>query len=182
MTEPVLPESPPDVVIRPVELADLQGWWRLRLRALREHPDMFGMAFEEQEHRTAEDVERSFHERSIAGDNRLFAAFSDDNAPVATLGVVRLDGRKERHRALIWGVYTAPEARGQGLSTRLLATAIAYCRSLPGVRQVHLNVSAHNHIAIRMYERAGFVRYGREPRALLLPDGPVDEDLMVLFL
>lgn len=123
-----------------------------------------------------------FHERSAAGDNRLFAAFAADGAPAATLGVVRHDGRKERHRAFIWGVYTAPEVRGRGLASRLLASAIAHCRALPGLRQIHLTVASHNGTAIRLYERAGFVRYGREPRALLLPDRAVDEDLMVLFL
>lgn len=180
--EPVAATSSAEYVIRTVELGDLPAWWQLRLRALREHPDMFGSAYEEQEHWGADEVEHSYRERSIAGDNRLFAAFSAGNEPVATLGVVRPDRRKERHRAQIWGVYTAPEARGRGLSSRLLATAIAYCRSLSGVRQIHLNVSSHNHIAVRMYERAGFVRYGREPRALWLPNGPVDEDLMVRFL
>lgn len=182
MTAPAQAESPAEHVIRPVELADLPAWWQLRLRALREHPDMFGSAVEEQAPRTMDEVERSYRERSIAGDNRLFAAFTAENVPVATLGLVRLEGRKERHRALIWGVYTAPEARRRGLSTRLLAEAIAYCQTLPGVRQIQLNVSSHNRPAIRMYERAGFVRYGREPRALWLPDGPVDEDLMVRFL
>lgn len=171
-----------DYVIRPVELDDLPAWWQLRLRGLREHPDMFGSAFEEQEHTTTAEVERSYRERSIAGDNRLFAAFTGDGTPVATLGVVRYVGRKVRHRAIVWGVYTVPEARGRGLSTRLLETAIAYCRSLADLRQIHLTVAAHNRIAIGMYQRAGFVRYGREPRALVLPDGPVDEDLMVLTL
>jgi RimJ/RimL family protein N-acetyltransferase len=177
-----LPDEPLDFVIRPVIPADLPGWWTLRLRAIREHPDMFGASLEENERRSPAEVERTFHERSTAGDNCLFAVFAPSGEPVATLGVVRYAGPKERHRAMIWGVYTAPEARGQGLSSRLLEAAIAHCRSLPGLLQIHLAVSSHNHGAIRVYERAGFLHYGREPRALLLPDRSVDEDLMVLFL
>jgi RimJ/RimL family protein N-acetyltransferase len=82
----------------------------------------------------------------------------------------------------IWGVYVALEVRGQSVGTRLLEEAIAYGRTIEGVRQIELAVASHNLAAIRVYERAGFQRFGCHPRALLLDNRFIDEDLMVLLL
>jgi ribosomal protein S18 acetylase RimI-like enzyme len=50
------------------------------------------------------------------------------------------------------------------------------------VEQVHLGVAATNEPAVRLYQSMGFVEYGREPRAIKLPDRYVDEFLMWLRL
>jgi len=82
----------------------------------------------------------------------------------------------------IWGVYVAPEHRGHGIADRLLEAAIEHARSIEGVLQLHLQAVSSNLAAIRSYERAGFVRWGRMPRADIIDGQSLDNDFMVLML
>jgi RimJ/RimL family protein N-acetyltransferase len=174
-TEP----HPPVAKIDERHLRDL---WRLRLRALREHPEAFGQPFEEAAAVPEADAIDRFRTGSIAGDNAVFGAFNPDGTLVGMTGIIREHRAKNAHRMAIWGVYVAPEARGRGLGDRMLDAAIAHARAMPGVLQVHLTVVRTNVVAARSYQRAGFVRYGRVPRAEILNGEPVDDDLLVLML
>lgn len=157
--------------------------WELRLRALREHPDAFGQPAGEAERLSLEEAEGQFQTFWDNGDNRTFGAFGPGGVQVGMIGVVREQRQKNAHRVSIWGVYVSPEARGRGVSGLLLDCALEYARALPGVLQVHLTVASHNLMAIRSYERTGFVRCGRLPRVDIFPDGAtIDDDLMVLML
>ena len=51
-----------------------------------------------------------------------------------------------------------------------------------GVEQVHLSVSEAPDSAKALYARAGFVAWGREPRALRWQGAAVDETHMMLDL
>ncbi len=171
------------VRVRPLVRDDGHAWWRLRLRALADHPDAFAQDLED----AATDGERLSRERfetlGIGGNNRIFGALAADGALVGMAGIVGNDRRKLRHRMEIGGVYVAPEARGTGAGRALIEACIDHARQVDGVMQIHIGVAAHNHAAARLYERCGFTRYAREPRLLLLHDGTtVDEDLMVLML
>lgn len=173
------PSHPPVAKIEERHLADL---WRLRLRALQEHPEAFGQPFAEAAAvPEAEAIER-LRSSSIAGDNAVFGAFTPNGTLVGMTGIVREQRTRNAHRMTIWGVYVAPEARGRGLGERMLDAAVAHARGTPGVLQIHLTVVGTNVVAARSYERAGFVRYGRVPRAEILNGTPVDHDLMVLML
>lgn len=166
------------ITIRPLEREELDAWWEMRLIALRDHPDAFGSSFEwAKAQGPAYLVDRDF--RDSSGLNRIFVAFDTDGAMLATAGVFRNSGKRS-HIAVIWGVFTRQERRGQGLSKRIIATAIDHCRAFPGIRQVHISVNANNAPALHMYEAAGFVVWGREP--LALPDGDYDELHMAILL
>lgn len=75
-------------------------------------------------------------------------------------GVAGWNRPKTQHRMNIWGVYVAPEHRGQGIADRLLEAANDHARGIAGMLQLHLQVVSSNLAAIRSYERAGFVRWG----------------------
>lgn len=171
------------VTVRALTEADWDGWWRLRLRALAEHPDAFGSDLDETL-AAGEDAARARFAPLQASDrNVIVGAIAADGEVVGVAGLVGTERRKMRHRMDIWGVYVAPEARGAGVGRRLLEACVDHARRIDGVLQVHLTVASHNSAAVRLYERLGFVRYGRDPRALILPDGrEIDEELMVLFL
>jgi ribosomal protein S18 acetylase RimI-like enzyme len=79
-------------------------------------------------------------------------------------------------------MYVAPEARGQRIGERLIEATVAFACTIDGVLQVHLAVTSHNTSAKRLYERMGFVRYGIDPRVLVVDGVGYDEDLMVLML
>jgi RimJ/RimL family protein N-acetyltransferase len=70
--------------------------------------------------------------------------------------------------------------RGTGAALALMEAAVEHARG--EVLQVHLMVGAHNEPATRLYEKAGFTRYGTDPRALYVNGRYIDEHMMVRFL
>ncbi|HKB49055.1 MAG TPA: GNAT family N-acetyltransferase, partial [Ktedonobacterales bacterium] len=116
-------------------------------------------------------------------DDRILGAFAGErnNELVGMVGFKRESGAKNRHRGYIWGMYTAPEARGQGIGRALIEAALAHARTLPGLEQVNLSVVTSNAAARALYRSLGFEVYGLERRALKLPNGTyLDEEHMVL--
>jgi len=157
------------------------AWRALRLRAVKDHPDAFGGSWEDYAALSEEEAASAFF-APLGPRSRVWGAFAADGALLGTVGLFCDSGSKMGHRAHVWGMYVAPEGRGHRIGERLLAEAIACARSIEGVLQVHLAVTSHNHAAKRLYARMGFVRYGVEPRVLIVDGVGYDEDLMVLML
>ncbi len=156
--------------------------WRLRLRALKDHPQSFGQPWESAKSMTTAEITQLAATFWTGGDNQLFVACNQAKEPVAMLGIFREQRERERHRMRIWGVYTAPEYRGRGIATDLARSAINYARGLEGVLQIHLAVWSANAPAIASYTRLGFKRWGTMPRADIVDGKAVDYDHMVLML
>lgn len=174
--------SPVGIRIEPLTEDRIPACWQLRLRALRDHPEAFGQPYEEAIAIPLDDAHETLRQRMATAGSATFVAVDGAESPVGMIGFFREPRAKNAHRGNVVGVYVAPEARGRGVSDRLLETVLTHARSLDGLLQVHLTVVATNGIAARSYERAGFVRYGRVPRAEILSGVPVDDDLMVLML
>lgn len=172
--------STKEITFRAITQDDLPQWWEIRLRALREHPEAYGADY-------AMSRERGYAyliELNFGNDlpvNAIFSAFDPEGAILSTVGIFGNRGKRS-HIAAVWGVYTASEARGQGLASRLIDTAVSHCRSFPGIHQVHISVNADNTSALHIYESAGFIAWGREPRAIALPDRYDDEIYLALML
>lgn len=79
-------------------------------------------------------------------------------------------------------MYVTAASRRRGVGGKLLDAAIQEASSWPGVEQIHLAVSDVAAEARRLYERAGFQEWGREPRALFWHGRYADEIHMVLSL
>lgn len=168
------------VAVRPLGLDEFGAWHAVRLRALRDHPDAFGASYED-EAADGSAARRARFEASARGEgSAIFGAFAGGEM-VGIGGVVRATGRKDAHRATVWGMYVAPEARGRGAGAGLVVAAVAAARAW-GCAQVHLTVVAGNGPAERLYRRAGFEAYGIDPRALHVDGRYLDELLMVRFL
>ena len=73
---------------------------------------------------------------------------------------------KARHKAVVWGMYVSPEARGRGVGRQLLECLIAEARTWPGVEWLTLTVVERARAARRLYLAAGFRAFGREPDGL----------------
>jgi ribosomal protein S18 acetylase RimI-like enzyme len=161
--------------IRQLRAEDTSAYRQLRLNGLLESPASFGSAYEDEVLKPTE------HFRdSLQGSNErvYFGAFAD-TALVGCVGVERESGRKERHKALIRGMYVDPARRGHGIGSALLSAALSRADSWPGLEQVTLAVTATAAPALALYRRAGFIEYGRAPRALLLDGVAYDELLLV---
>ncbi len=168
--------------IRPLTEADAEAWRELRLRMLREHPDAFGSAYEENVTRPVEAFAQRLREAHNPPDSFILGAFEDGGALVGSAGLARESGAKGRHKAVIFSAYVAPEARGRGVGRALMAEAIARAQAVPGLEQLHLAVTTRNTEARSLYASLGFETYGLERHALKLGDRYIDEELMALWL
>jgi ribosomal protein S18 acetylase RimI-like enzyme len=169
--------------IRFLTADDAESWWHLRLEALRNHSAAFADSAEEH---LATSVETA-RERLLAGcpaRNFVVGMFEDGNL-AGMAGFYRHSHIKERHKGTIWGVYTRPESRGQGMAGALMQEIIRRARQIDGLEQVLLVASAHLP-ARKLYESLGFQAYGVEPRSLkiITETGTeyVDDVLMILRL
>lgn len=156
---------------------DAARWRDLRLHMLREHPDAFGTSYEVA---LASPLE-TYAQRLRDPERWTLGAFEGEQL-LGSVGLRREAGAKDRHKAMIWGIYTAPEARGRGIGKALLGEAIARARAVPGIEQIVLAVTTHNTVARSLYTALGFQTYGLERHALKLGDRYLDEELMVLWL
>jgi ribosomal protein S18 acetylase RimI-like enzyme len=100
---------------------------------------------------------------------------------VGTASITRSRQPKFAHRARLWGVYVDAAHRTQGLGRALLDGAVERARSW-GVDFVDLSVSANSPEAERLYRRAGFTAWGREPEATAWNGARYDEIHMTLGL
>ncbi|MEE9964334.1 MAG: GNAT family N-acetyltransferase [Propionicimonas sp.] len=88
--------------------------------------------------------------------------------------------RRNRHSALVV-IGLLPQARGQGLGTRLLARIDDWAR-LSGVTRLELTVMAHNLAAIGLYAKRGYAAEGVRRQSLMVDGEPVDELAMAKIL
>jgi ribosomal protein S18 acetylase RimI-like enzyme len=166
------------VEIRVLTQTDAAAYYALRLRALTEEPEAFGSAAEEYAGMPLTDVADRLRPTE---DACFLGAFAP--ALVGCVRFMREEGRKDRHKGFIFGMYVASEARGRGIGRALLQEALARAAALPGLEQIHLDVVTTNRAAVALYRSFGFQTYGIEPRALKLDDGRyLDAELMWLPL
>ena len=166
------------IQVRKLTEPDAQAWAAIRLKALRDHPLAFGSSVPD----TIQPlIDRFLETVSSPESSVIFGAFQKDRL-VGTTGINRNPGLKERHKAFIWGVYVAPEARRSGIAEQLLRSAIQHARDWLGVEVIQLTVSEFALEAMRLYDKLGFEAWGIEPRALCFEGRYADEVHMVLRL
>lgn len=161
------------VSVRRLTGDDVTDYRRIRLQALRDHPDAFAASYETTAARSDAELVALLHKLIF------FGAFDGNELS----GIVAFDqstGDKERHRGWLLQMYVAPSLRGTGAGLRLIETLCDYARGR--VLQIHLGVASHNEAAKRLYAKAGFVTYGTDPRYLHVDGRYIDEDMMVRFL
>ena len=165
--------------IRQLTANDAPIYQPVRLRALREHPEAFGASFEEESVLPLDHVARQLDD--TIGNSATFGAWLDDQC-VGIVNLFRFPRRKTRHKAMLGGMYIAPEARGTGMGRQLLDFTLAHARTLEGLEDVALAVTVGNARARRVYLAAGFVPYWVEPRYIKLGDQYFDIEWMILRL
>ncbi|WP_429500094.1 N-acetyltransferase family protein [Robbsia andropogonis] len=121
----------------PSDTAAFQG---IRLLGLQEAPAAFGSSYEEEAHRSVDDVASRLTQTS---EQAVIGAFVDE-ALVGVAGVRRQNLLKYRHKAALWGVYVHPGHRGVSISRKLVDAAMAFAQAMPGVMQVTLTVTKGN--------------------------------------
>jgi L-amino acid N-acyltransferase YncA len=102
---------------------------------------------------------------------------AEPGEPRAWLSVRSFYGRPAYHATVELAVYTAPEARRQGLARTLLEHAIAEANTLR-IKTFLAFIFGHNTPSLTLFAGAGFHRWGLLPQVAEL-DG-VDRDLVIL--
>jgi ribosomal protein S18 acetylase RimI-like enzyme len=171
-----IPSDGPSVRVLGAE--DDEALWSLRRRALTESPHAF--TTHPDEHPSWPAFRELQSERRADGDQRGLGAYLAGT--LVGMAVVVREGRiKARHRAHLYSVYVAPEARRAGVGRALVEAAIEAARAL-GAEQLELAVGAHNAPAIELYQQLGFRRWGVQPRAVRMDGHDLDEIWMALVL
>ncbi|WP_244818722.1 GNAT family N-acetyltransferase [Caballeronia sp. Lep1P3] len=70
--------------------------------------------------------------------------------------------------------------RGLGIGRRLIAEALDFAKSVPGITQVNLTANATSTAAINVYASLGFQEFGLERHSLMVGDEAYDEVHMSL--
>ena len=163
--------------VRRLRVEDAAALMSLRREALQADPLAFGASIED-DFALSPDFVRSSLADSEEG--AVFGCFEGDDLR-GMVGVARASKLKQRHTAIIWGMYVTARARNRGAGRALLDAAIRQAREW-GLAQVQLSVTEAADTAKRLYEAAGFRSWGRQPRALHWKGRFVDEHHMVLDL
>lgn len=107
--------------------------------------------------------ESEFLERKTASANEVEILALVGNQVVGMAGIDAVGAcHKVSHRAE-FGICLVKEYRGLGLGTALTKDCVQ-CAKDAGYAQVELDVVADNVSAIHLYQKLGFVEYGRNPK------------------
>ena len=168
-----------ELAIRALGEADLAAYKALRDHALAHHEEAFASDAATEAQRNAE----SYRTRlgSSPEGNYTLGAWRGDRL-VGAISCERDARSKVRHIGHIIGTMVMKDEQGQGVGRALLDALIARASADGEVQQLTLSVTAGNRAAVRLYESAGFTRYGSLPRAIRVAGRFFDKDLMVLSL
>jgi ribosomal protein S18 acetylase RimI-like enzyme len=167
------------MVLRPLIATDAEAYQALRLRSLREHPEAFALASEEEQQTSVETVARRLEHSSA--ERYILGAFEGETL-VGMLSFRRWEGVKLRHRASIGGMYVPPEARRRGIGKALLEEAVNRARALTDLEDLILAVTVGNKCARSLYVRAGFMSVAIDPRYIKVGERYFDIEWMQLRL
>lgn len=163
-------------VVRSLGVVDADEYRRVRLDALRLHPEAFAALYEDE----AVLGVAQFAERLAVPGLTRFGAFAEQEM-VGLVGLRIPNESKVRHKAHLFSMYVAAGHRRTGLAERLVQAVIGAARE-GGALVLHLSVTVGNVSAHRLYNRLGFLVYGRERRALKVGGRFYDVELMALDL
>lgn len=135
--------------LRVISGDDWAAFREIRLRALADSPDSFGVTLAEAEANPA----TVWRDRA-EGPGPVVLAFRGER-PVAMGGLHLPRGTSD---AFVWGMWVEPESRGQGLGGRILQELCDTARRER--RALSLHVTVGNDGARRLYEAHGFVATG----------------------
>ena len=167
------------VAVRRLVPADLAAYKDLRDTVLTAHPEAF----------TSDAAPERSHESYLSrlgldsadGGEFTLGAWEGDRL-VGAVSCERDARKKVHHIGHVIGMMVHCDRQGLGIGRTLIDACIAEARVARGLLMLTLTVTAGNASAVRVYERAGFTRYGRLERAICVDGVYHPKDHMTLSL
>lgn len=170
------------VAIRLLGVTDAPAYRALRLRMLQQNSDAFTSSYEEDVQHPLKWTEARIAHSAWAPDNFVLGAFGDDVGLIGAVGIARETRVKQAHKAALFGMFVAPEYASRGVGRALLSACMLRCRQAQGLLQINLTVTSDNQRACILYQSAGFMVFGTEPRAIVIDGRGISKTHMVLVL
>ena len=161
--------------------ADLPAYKALRDSMLAAHPEAFTSDAATERKRTAQSYLPRLGLAQPGGGSFMLGALQSGQL-VGALGCERDTRVKVCHIGHLVGMMVRTELQGGGIGRRLLEAGIAAARSVEGMEMLTLTVTVSNGAAVRLYERAGFMRFGTLPHAIRVDGRYHAKDHMLLTL
>jgi ribosomal protein S18 acetylase RimI-like enzyme len=166
--------------LRRLSAADRAQFRELRQIALKVNPEDFMITAEEEIAIPRLSIEAALELPEKC--TFFLGAFTGDPASlIGIAGLLTNAFRKTRHSGRITSLFVHPEHRRRGVAQLMLEQLLAQAAE-GGLHSVRLEVVADNRGAIVLYERLGFIPYGREPSAYRMEEREWDLLLMTYRL
>ncbi len=140
----------------------LAGEWaiyrQMRLRALQTDPSAFCTKLEDEQQQSEHSWKKRTVVKAASGDEALWLSFSGGRA-VGMAGICFEDDGF--HLCHMW---VDPDFRGQGAGSTLVFAAIAWARQNRPDTAIKLEVNPEQLAAVRLYQKCGFERTGRQEK------------------
>jgi ribosomal protein S18 acetylase RimI-like enzyme len=166
-----------DLIIREAVFDDLQKLRKLRLEALKLHPEAFGGDYETDKKLPLSHWKKNFKLDSMS---TIFVAQSGKDL-IGSSGIFRHNSPKMSHSGIIYGVYVSTNFRDEKIGEKLINASLDWAKQNKLI-SVKLSVVTDNAPAIRLYLKCGFQVYGVEPKVIKVGKDYFDELLMVKIL
>ncbi len=170
-----------EFVIRRIAASDLRAYKALRDAMLDRHPEAFTSDAQTEGHRRADDYLPRLGLDRAEGGHLMLGAWRNAELTGA-IGLERDIRAKVSHIGHIVGMMVRDSAQGLGIGGALLEALIVEARGPAQLELLTLTVTDGNASAVRLYERAGFVRFGMLHKAIRLGERYHDKIYMALPL
>jgi RimJ/RimL family protein N-acetyltransferase len=169
------------VSIRRLTAADLRTYKVLRDEVLEAHPQAFTSDATTERHRRADDYMPRLGLGRAEGGHLLLGAWQGDDL-LGAIGLERDLRAKVRHIGHVVGMMVRVRAQGRGIGRALLEALIAEAGGPARLELLTLTVTDGNTSAVRLYERAGFSRFGLLHKAIKVGERYHDKIHMAMVL
>jgi ribosomal protein S18 acetylase RimI-like enzyme len=149
-------------MIRPLGPEDLDTFIQIRRDSLELFPYAFGGApgIEIDRDKTLFDLKQKNAENFILG------YFDQQKGLIGIVGCFREKGIKYRHKANIWGMFVYPDYQGKKIGEQLLKECIHRISFIHDIHKIRVCATHLSIAAIKLYQKLGFITYGKEQNAM----------------
>ncbi|MFK7805891.1 MAG: N-acetyltransferase family protein [Anaerolineae bacterium] len=168
--------------IRLFQPAEFEEFRTIRREALVSAPDAFSVKVADFDQRPIAPEKARFISNT-SDPNRMIAGAWVDGQISGMIGLFQQSEPGFKHRAMAWGVFSSPNARGLGLGKQMLQLLAKETSKIDGVNQIVLSVLASNTQAIHFYKKIGMEQFTPAGNDPLVDHATTDDEaFMVLHL